>query len=141
MKYLLIICPFLFLAVFQQKHSPAEIEKAMHYYDHLIRNTDADSIALLFTPDGDLGSIAHGRDSIRRFLKTFTHVKVISTGSTTSSIEMGADTALQKGTYLQVAVIQNKDTVHVKGFFTAHWKWLADGQWHIKKMETVPDNN
>lgn len=31
------------------------MELAMNQYDHLIKNMDADSIALLYTPDGDLG--------------------------------------------------------------------------------------
>jgi len=141
MKYLASALILFGLIAFKQVHTKSEIEAAMHYYDHLIKNTDADSIALLFTPDGDLGNIAHGRDSIRNFLRTFKDVKVISTGSITQSIAMGGDTALQKGSYQQVAVIKDKDTVHVKGLFTARWKFLQDGKWHIHRMDTEPINN
>ena len=54
------------------------VEEAMHTYDRLILKMDVDSIALLYTPDGDLGKIAHGRDSIRRFLARFKDFKVAS---------------------------------------------------------------
>ena len=43
----------------KESHNRAGIESAMKYYDHLILKTDADSIALLYTSDGDLGNIAH----------------------------------------------------------------------------------
>ena len=49
-------------------HRQQEVQDAMQHYDRLIKKMDADSIALLYTEDGDLGGIAHGRDSIRRYL-------------------------------------------------------------------------
>jgi len=36
----------------------------MKYYDYLILNSDADSISLLYAPNGNLKNIAIGRDSI-----------------------------------------------------------------------------
>lgn len=44
-----------------QQHSKSEIESAMRQYDHYIQKMDTDSIASMFTPDGDLGDVAHGR--------------------------------------------------------------------------------
>jgi len=38
---------------------------------HYLQKTDADSIAYMFTPDGELGNVAKGRDSIRHFLSSF----------------------------------------------------------------------
>ena len=110
----------------------------MNYYDHLILNTDADSISLLFTPDGDLGNIAHGRDSIRNFLNRFKGFKVLMQVSTTDSISINNDTAIQKGAYSQKVIVPINDTVSVKGLFTAKWVWLNEGGWHIKRMETQP---
>ena len=110
----------------------------MNYYDHLIKKTDADSIALLYTADGNLGDIVIGRDSIRRFLSSFKNVQVLSQKSTTQSIEIVKDTAIQKGTYVQTDVMPGKDTIVVKGEFTAHWLWLPADGWRIKKMETKP---
>ena len=109
----------------------------MKYYDRLVMKLDADSIALLYTPDGRMGEMAEGRDSIRAFLSSFTNIKVLSQHSTSDSVKITADTAVQNGIYLQSDVISARDTVRLKGEYTATWQWLNDG-WHIKKMETKP---
>lgn len=79
-----------------KNHSKESVELAMKEYDHLIKNMNADSIALLYTPDGDLGDIAHGRDSIRKFLLSFENVRVVSQSSTTTFLEINGDSSLQK---------------------------------------------
>ena len=112
----------------------------MKEYDRLIKKMDADSIALLYTQDGDLGTIAHGRDSIRNFLSIFKNVKVMSQSSTSDSVNIIADTAYQKGTYKQVVVVSPKDTLTVKGTYSAVWLWIKPNGWHIKKMHTKPMN-
>ena len=98
-------------------HNKEGVEKAMKHYDYLIKNMDADSIALLYMPDGDLGDIAHGRDSIKKFLSSFKNLSVLSQSSTTDSIEIHGDSSLQKGTYHQVVLLSGKDTVKVKGIY------------------------
>lgn len=117
-------------------HNKNEIETAMRLYDHLILKMDADSIAWLYTPDGNLGDIAQGRDSIRKFLSTFKNVRVLSQSSETSSIEITGDSSVQKGRYRQVVLVPGKDTIRVKGEFTANWLWNASDGWHIKHMAT-----
>ena len=138
------ICLFLLVSIglhsCHKKHEKQEIETAMLRYDQLIQKMDADSIALLYAPDGDLGDIAHGRDSIRKFLSTFTNVRVLSTSSTSDSIVFSSDTAVQTGKYTQVAVIQGKDTARLKGSYTAKWVWLPAEGWRLKKMITLPNN-
>jgi SnoaL-like domain len=114
-------------------HSRSEIELSMKQYDHYIKNTDADSIAQMFTPDGGLGNIAHGRDSIRKFLSSFKNISVLATESTTGSIVLNSDSATQTGTYWQLDLINAKDTVKVKGIFTARWKWTKESGWRLKK--------
>jgi hypothetical protein len=99
---------------------------------------DADSIALLYAPDGDLGNIAHGRDSIRSFLLTFKNLKVLSQTSNTEFLKVSGDTSLQKGKYHQTVVVAAKDTVNVRGEYTATWVWISKSGWHIKRMETKP---
>ncbi len=120
------------------QHDKAGVEMRMKYYDHLIQQLDADSIALLYTPDGQLGEMARGRDSIKQFLSSFKNVKVLSQQSTSDAINIAGDTALQRGFYTQKDVVNNKDTITVKGSYTAHWQWIDKDGWHIKKMETVP---
>ncbi|HEV8082052.1 MAG TPA: hypothetical protein VGP55_02565 [Chitinophagaceae bacterium] len=122
------------------RHNKSGVEGAMKYYDHLILNLNADSISLLYTPDGCLGDIATGRDSIRKFLSSFVNVSVLSQISTTQSINIVRDTAIQKGTYNQVDLIGGKDTVKVKGDYTTTWQWIPRQGWHIKRMATKPAN-
>ena len=123
-----------------KNHSKESVELAMKEYDHLIKNMNADSIALLYTPDGDLGDIAHGRDSIRKFLLSFKNVKVVSQSSTTTFLEINGDSSLQKGTYMQTVFIPGKDTLKVKGEYIANWLWMSPGGWHIEHMVTKPIN-
>jgi len=122
------------------RHNEKGVTAAMKYYDRLILKLDADAIAQLYTVDGNLGGIAIGRDSIRNFLSSFKNIKVLSQASTTSSIKMGRDTAIQKGNYTQTAVISGKDTVKVTGEYTARWQWITGDGWHIKQMITKPTN-
>ena len=118
------------------QHDKTGVEKRIKYYDHLIQNLDADSIALLYTPNGQLGEMARGRDSIKQFLSLFKNVQVLSQQSTSESINIIADTAFQKGFYTQKDVVNNKDTITVKGSYSARWEWIKNEGWHIQKMET-----
>ncbi len=129
---------FIFLQVScnTSKHGKSGIESAMKYYDYLILKLDADSISQLYSPDGNLGDIAIGRDSIRRFLSSFKHVQVLSQISKTRSIELYGDSAIQKGNYTQTDVISEKDTIIVKGEYVVQWVWLGRQGWHIKRMTT-----
>jgi hypothetical protein len=115
----------------------AGVERAMQRYDSLLVRMNTDSIALLFTADGDLGTVAHGRDSIRKFLARFAAFKVLYQASTTDSIALDHDTAVQTGHYHQRTVIPVNDTVAVKGAYTARWIFFSDSGWLLKKMETV----
>ena len=110
----------------------------MDQYDHFIRNMDADSIAMLFTPDGNLGNMAHGQDSIRKFLASFKNIKVLSSSSTPGTIELSGDSSIQKGTYRQVDLVNNKDTIFVKGTYITNWKWVDEKGWRIKSIITIP---
>lgn len=120
-------------------HDRSEIEAAMKQYDHLILKLDDDSISNLYAPDGQLGDQVKGRDSIKKFLATFTNVNVLSQESLTSSIVMSGDSSLQKGSYKQEVIVDKKDTVHVKGEYITHWVWInKEKGWKIKKMMTTP---
>ena len=138
----LIVAGFIifFFSCNTSKHSNAGVESAMKYYDHLILKLDADSIALLYTADGNLGGVAKGRDSIRKFLSSFKNVRVLSQASTTTSIKISRDTAIQNGTYTQSDIVSGKDTVYVKGTYMARWQWIKKEGWHIKEMTTKNTN-
>lgn len=119
-------------------HSKNEIESAMQKYDSLIQAMDADGISKMFTPDGKLGDAAQGRDSIKKLLSSFVNSKVLSQSSNTKSIELKNDSATQTGMYFQTAVIEGKDTLHLKGKYTINWRLLDDEGWKIKKIVTEP---
>ena len=135
--YLIIsLCLISFLFSCKNKHDETEILVAMKHYDNLILHQKADSIALLYTTDGNLGDIAIGRDSIRKFLSSFNSVKVIEQSSTSDSIKIINDTAFQWGKYRQVDIFNGKDTMAVRGTFTTQWCLVKKDGWLIKKMIT-----
>jgi ketosteroid isomerase-like protein len=106
-------------------------------YDNYLVQMDTDSLALLYAQNGKLGEVATGRDSIRKFLQTFSNYKVLSNTSTTDSVKIIADTATQVGTYKQVTITPQKDTAHVQGSFHAKWVFYKKEGWKIQKMKTL----
>ncbi len=136
--FIYFICLLFAFSCTQPQHSKESVELAMKQYDRLILKMDMDSIALLYTEDGNLGNIARGRDSIRKFLAGFKNMKVLSQTSVSDSITIKRDTAWQKGFYHQTVIVAEKDTVKVKGAYFATWVWMPQNGWHIKKMETTP---
>ncbi|MGC4036177.1 MAG: nuclear transport factor 2 family protein [Chitinophagaceae bacterium] len=133
------ICSLLLLGC-HSEHNKTGVEKAMKTYDRLILKKDADSLAGLFLPDGKLGEMATGRDAIKKFLSSFNNVVVLSQNSLTRSIEINGDTATQTGGYTQVDVINNKDTIRVKGDYAIHWQWVKTSGWLISSISTTPAN-
>lgn len=121
-------------------HNKSGVETAMKYYDNLILKLDADSISMLYKPGGNLGDIAIGCDSIKKFLSSFKNVRVLSQSSITKSLNIIRDTAIQKGTYTQTGLVSGKDTIKVKGEYTARWEWFRKKGLHIKRMTTKSTN-
>jgi hypothetical protein len=140
MKYpLFFVLGFLScLASCKKGHNKQDIEVAMQRYDRYVKQMDTNSLAMLYAPDGELGTIAKGRDSIRHFLSHFNNVRVLSQKSDCSSVEINGDSAIQKGTYKQTAIVDGKDTVKLKGDYVANWKWTPEEKWRITKMTTTP---
>jgi len=120
-----------------------EIENAMAQYDHYTFTMTTDSLANTYAADGELGGKGMktiiGRDSIRKFLKSFegASIKMISNGTKANSVNFKGDTALVEGTYEQKARIGQGDTGIYIGTFSA--KWVSIGsRWLLKKMYTLP---
>ena len=119
----------------QKIHEKKEIDAAMREYDRLIQKLDAEAIADLYDEEGDLGDQAHGREAIKKFLSGFKDIEVLEQHSTTNTIEMLGDSAIQTGSYIQIDVIEKRDTVTVRGTYNALWRWDGDA-WKLKRMET-----
>ena len=116
------------------KPTNKDIETALNHYDNLIKKVDGDSIALMYTLNGDLGNSAHGRAAIKKMLDGFKTFKVLEQKSTSNSIQINGESALQKGFYNQVAVV-GKDTYRIKKPFTVHWQWTNKKEWLIKRFD------
>jgi hypothetical protein len=114
------------------------VEQAMQTYDRLIMGMNPDSISMIYAPDGELGTLAKGRDSIRNFLYTFKNFRVLSQSSETNKISLEGDSAFQLGIYRQTVIVPSRDTVKVKGSFKALWIWSDNRGWLIRRMETQP---
>ena len=121
-------------------HNKSGVETVMKYYDNLILKLDADSFSMLYTPGGNLGDIAIGCDSIKKFLSSFKNVRVLSQSSIIKSLNIIRDSAIQKGTYTQTDLVSEKDTIKVKGEYTARWEWVRKKGLHIKRMKTKSTN-
>jgi ketosteroid isomerase-like protein len=119
-------------------HDVSGVMKGMRKYDQALERMDADAIAMLYAPDGQLGDVARGRDSIRNFLKGFSSFKVLSNESVTDSARIDGDMAFSKGIYTQVTILPSKDTVHLKGAFSVQWTWSGKEGWKIRRMDTHP---
>ncbi|MGC4023091.1 MAG: nuclear transport factor 2 family protein [Cyclobacteriaceae bacterium] len=121
----------------------SEIEKAMKQYDQLTFRMSADSLADTYISNGVLSGKGMkkfvGRDSIRKFLKSFniSEIKLISNGTKATSINFNGDTAIVEGTYEQKAKLAQGDTGVYTGKFTAKWM-KENGRWLIANMYTIP---
>jgi ketosteroid isomerase-like protein/uncharacterized damage-inducible protein DinB len=142
MKNLVVLLvSFLMVACADRK---AEIENAMKQYNRLTFRMAGDSLADSYMPDGELGGKGMknyvGRDSIRKFLKSFdpASIKLISNEAKVASIVFKGDTAIAEGTFEQKAKLAQGDTGIYLSTFTAKWMKGEQGRWLIRKMYTVP---
>jgi ketosteroid isomerase-like protein len=115
-------------------------QSVMKRYERLVLEMNADSISQLFTNDAEVGHAnqkpVKGRDSIYAFLSSFKNVRVITNVDSISNISIKNDSAIVDGKYKQSVVLQNKDTVHVAGKFTANMVRDKNKNWLISKMHT-----
>jgi len=120
----------------------AEVESALVHYDSLVRRVAGDSIAALYTPDGELLGTGQrtirGRDSIRAFLASFSNVRVDSARMTSLAVSVLGDEAVQWGTYEQTATIAKRPPVHVTGRFVADWVREPAVGWRLRRMLAQP---
>ena len=121
----------------------SEIEKAVRQYDQLTFRMNADSLADSYLPNGVLSGKGMkkfiGRDSIRKFLKSFhtADIHLISNSTKAQSITFNGDSAIVNGTYEQKAKLAQGDTGVYTGTFSA--KWLKENdRWLLADMYTVP---
>lgn len=137
--YSLVFASCCFLSCKEPHDDKNDILALMNQYDRYILTMNTDSIASIYAVKGNLGDMAHGRESIARFLSRFKNYKVLTQKSVSDSLSLNGDSAFQKGQYWQTTVVPPADTVNVKGNFTIHWVWTEGGGWKIQRMDTQPD--
>ncbi len=115
-----------------------EILKSLKQYDNFILQNNADSIAAMFLPNGNLGNMAIGRDSIFKFLLKFKNIKVLATRTVSRQLISEGEAIHQLGQYTQTAVLPHGDTIRVKGKIDLWWSKNNHGIWALQKVLTAP---
>ncbi len=121
------------------------LEAAVQEYARLTRAMDADRLAAAYETDGALinpGMEAlAGRDAIRKFLASFTDVKVTAASMTTTATELFGDTALVWGDYAETVVMGDKPQAEYRGRFVSEWGRGPNGRWLVRRMLTQPSGS
>ncbi|HEU0172886.1 MAG TPA: DUF4440 domain-containing protein [Blastocatellia bacterium] len=126
-------------------HTPdaeEQVKAAMRRYEQLTLAMNAEGIAAMFTPDGELidagKTIARTPGSIRAFLQSFDgKVRVEENADSIESVTVTGATAILTGTYQQKALLlSDKREIRVQGKFEVEWSRQPDGQWLIRRMGT-----
>ena len=120
----------------------AEVESALVRYDSLVRRTVGDSIAAMYTEDGEmLGTnmaAVRGPAAIGAFLAQYRGFHVDTQAMRSEAITMAGSEATQWGTWRQAVTPPGQPMVHVQGRFVAHWIRGCDGRWRLRRLLTQP---
>ena len=119
-----------------------QVKAAMRRYDQLVLSMNAQGIAAMFTPDGEIvnagKTVARTPASIRAFLDSFDgKVRVEENVNSIESVTVTGVAALLTGSYQQKALIlADKREIRVQGKFEVEWSRQPDGRWLIQRMST-----
>ena len=118
------------------------VEAAMQHYVRLTRLVNSDSVAAMYTPDGEMlqarAAPIRGRDAIRAFLKPFDGHAIVDTAtSTTEQVEVFDSTAYLWGSYHQVTRLDGPPAAY-NGRFVTRWRLEPDGNWRIARILMQP---
>ncbi len=118
------------------------LQDALDHYSQLVEGMQSDSIAALFTADGELGAAGQpavvGPGAIAAHLHTFDQYRVLSERLMVDSSAIIADSGFQRGHYAQTVILPAGDTVTVSGRFTVEWLNDGHGKWRVRRMGTAP---
>jgi uncharacterized protein (TIGR02246 family) len=119
------------------------VEQAMRDYAATLRAGTPEAVTMAYTADGELllpGLPAlHGRDAIKRFLAPLASAtEVESVEMHTDVLELQAKTAIQWGTYRQVAGAKGQPKQTYEGRYAAVWHLEGDGRWRLFRLMMQP---
>jgi Tol biopolymer transport system component/ketosteroid isomerase-like protein len=119
-----------------------EVEAALQEYARLTRAMDADRLAAAYETDGALINPGMdpvvGREAIRKFLGSFTGVRVVANSMSSSATERFGDAAFIWGDYAESVVIGDQPGKDFRGRFVAEWRRQPDGRWLLRRLLTQP---
>ena len=125
-----------------QQSDKAQVERALSVYNARVLAMAHDSIAALYTVDGEMGGAGQpptrGREAIRSRLASFSGYHVLGNRMVADSTRVTADTARQWGSYWQRVRVPAGDTVEVSGTFAATWQRTGKGAWQLRRMIATP---
>jgi ketosteroid isomerase-like protein len=120
----------------------ASVDSALAHYTRLVARMQHDSIAALYTPDGELAAPGRppivGPVAIRDFLGSFSQYHVLAYRTTSDSVVIRGDTAYQTGRWWQEVQVPAGDTVKVKGDLSVIWLRDSTGAWRARRMSATP---
>lgn len=119
------------------------VQAAQDHYIALIKRVNSDSLASLYTTDGELlepGMAAlNGREAIRAFLAPFDGKTVVDTVySRTEALEVHGTVGYLWGSYHQVARMPPQPAGTYDGRFVAKWQLEPDGHWRLARLLMQP---
>lgn len=122
-----------------------ELRGLMAHYDELTAHLDADGIAAMYVPDGELvnnGEVsAHGATAIHDLLASFRGaIASVEAKTTLADVHVDGDHAHITGTFAQHVVLATPDAkaIDAHGRFACDWIRTPAG-WRLVRMETLPD--
>jgi ketosteroid isomerase-like protein len=126
----------------QTSNSRSGVDSALRHFTVLVARMANDSIAAMYAPDGMLAGADRtpivGPAAIQAFLDTFAGYHVLAYATVADTLRIRGDTAFQVGRWWQRVQVPAGDTVFVSGGFTAEWVRNTLGQWHLRRMGTMP---
>jgi ketosteroid isomerase-like protein len=120
----------------------ASVDSALAHYTRLVARMAHDSIAALYTADGELAAPGRppivGPVAIGDFLGSFSEYHVLAYRTTSDSVLIRGDTAYQTGQWWQEVQVPAGDTVNVKGDLSVIWLRDSTGAWRARRMSATP---
>ena len=121
--------------------SPA-VRADMEKYNQCLSQMNADCIASLFAPEGQIfytGLIRAGSPAaIRSYMnQTFSAAHIDSLNATVDSVVVNGDVGVVLGTYNEKTTDATGQSSEVKLQYVAEWIRQSNGQWLLNRLSTV----
>jgi hypothetical protein len=125
------------------KERSVEVEATMQHYNQLILKMDADAISSMYDSEGELSysdnPAIHGPKAIRDFIASLNGAKFEEYSTTTDSITINGETAIQVGTFKQRVILSDNKSVEAHGKYKAEWLHNSEKNWLLHRMSTTKE--